>query len=74
MKRITLNESIGVVQQKRGGPITPCWESQFLLYQNSQVVKDYIAKDMDPREAVSQCHETHGECWFIQCPTISPPT
>jgi len=24
MKRITLNESIGVVQWKRGGAITPC--------------------------------------------------
>ena len=33
-----------------------------------------IASLEDPREVVIPCHETHGECWFIQCPTISPPT
>lgn len=36
------------------------------------LVKDHIVKDKDPWEAVSPCHKTHRECWFIQCPTPAP--
>ena len=49
---------------------TTCWESRLSLYQNPQVlVNDCITRDKDPREEVIPCHETHGERWFIQCPT-----
>ena len=52
---------------------TTCWESQLSLDQNPQLlIKDHITRDKDPWAAVSPCHETHMECWFIQCPTISP--
>ena len=50
---------------------TTFWESRLPLNQNAQVlVNDRIARAKDPREVVSPCHETHGECWFIQFPTI----
>lgn len=50
-----------------------CWESWLSLNQNPQVlVNDCIARDKDPWEAVSPCHETHGERWFIQYLTIFP--
>lgn len=53
------------------------WESQFPFDQNQNqnpqvLVNDHIARVKDPQEAVSSCHETHWEHWFIQCPTISP--
>ena len=49
---------------------TTCWESRLSLDQNLQVlVNDRIAKDKDPRKAVSPYRETHRERWFIQCPT-----
>lgn len=49
---------------------TTCLESCFLLEQNPQgLFNDRIAKDKDPWKVVIPCCETHGGCWFIQCPT-----
>ena len=61
---------LGVYRTRDLRSDTTCSESRLPLDQNPQVlVNDRIARDKDPRKAVNSCRKTHGERWFIQCPT-----
>lgn len=61
---------LGVYQTHNLCSDTTCWESWLSLEQNVQVlVNGRNARDKDPQEVVIPCRETHGERWFIHCPT-----